>query len=428
MEQINATSTARDTIENTLDNPHNDNNLSLEKSKKNSPNMKFITSKETLVEAISKVGGIVEKRNAIAVLSNILISTLSDGRVKITGTDMDIIAEIIFEAEIEQEGSLTVSVEVLRGIVEKLPSNAKISFATNLETGQVHLSSAKSNFKIPFLDADEFPILQNEKLDGGFFIKAKEFAEMIEKTKICMSVEETRYYLNGVYFHLDDEDDGKEGKKILKAVATDGHRLASSSFSSGDEIEFLAMPGVIVPKKAVVEISKILSKQEGDVKISSTEHRISFEFDNFCFNSKLIDGTFPDYTDVIPKGNPYRMVANVIQLRDAIDRVSTVSSAKTKSVKFTIEEEGSLVISSSSAGAGDGRDEIPVDFPQGSFASILSEGGKFDVGFNAKYLLDVLSVIKTENIEFFLKDETSPTLITAEGNKDDIFVIMPMRI
>ena len=122
------------------------------------------------------------------------------------------------------------------------------------------------------------------------------------------------------------------------------------------------------------------------------------------------------------------MVANVIQLRDAIDRVSTVSSAKTKSVKFTIEEEGSLVISSSSAGAGDGRDEIPVDFPQGSFASVLSEGGKFDVGFNAKYLLDVLSVIKTENIEFFLKDETSPTLITAEGNKDDIFVIMPMRI
>lgn len=372
--------------------------------------MRLIIEKGALLRALNHVTSVVERRNTIPILSNILLEV--DGEeLKLTATDLEreVIERVV--ARGLNPGQITVSAHMLHDIVRKLPDGAEIEIEDGPEDGRMTLSAGRSRFSLQALPAEDFPKLDAGELDYRFQIPAKDLRRLIEKTRFAISTEETRYYLNGIYLHEAEAD----SKAMLRAVATDGHRLAQVEFPLPDGAS--GIPGVIVPRKTVFEIHKLVEDNESIVEIGLSPAKIRFETGPIVLTSKLIDGTFPDYERVIPSGNDKVMNIVNAEFASAVDRVSTLSNDKGRAVKLNIEN-GHLILSVNNPDSGSATENLKVEYTS----------DPLEIGFNAKYLLDISTLLEAETAHFRLADAGSPTMVKEEGDETALYVLMPMRV
>ena len=381
--------------------------------------MRFTIERSVLLRSLSHVQSIVERRTTIPILSNVLMLA-GDGKLDLTATDLDIAVRESAAAAISQAGSTTVAAHTLHDIVRKLPEGAQVEFSLAPDNDRLSLKAGRSQFHLACLPAGDFPAMDapGDKAASGtadaavqFVITAGDLRRLIDKTRFAISTEETRYYLNGIYLHVAQTS----GIKMLRAVATDGHRLARVELPAPGGAD--AMPGIILPRKAVLELHKLIEGVTGDVAVKVTPVRIRFEFDHVTLSSKLIDGTFPDYTRVIPTTNDKLMEVPNQQLRQAVDRVATISSEKSRAVKVNLGKN-QMTVSAKNPDQGSATEELAV-----TYASTPIE-----IGFNARYLLDVASQIDGENAIFEFFDAHSPALIRDSGDDSAQYVLMPMRV
>lgn len=373
----------------------------------NTAEFSFTVEHGDLARALGHGQGVVERRNTIPILGNVLLQTVG-GELSISSTDMDLEFSENIPAQGVQNGATTVPVHTLYDIVRKLPGGSQIMFEAG-ET-QVTLKCGRSKFKLPCLPASDFPSFSMDDYDATFTIAAQGLKRLLDRTKFSMSVEETRFFLNGIFFH-------REGGN-LRAVTTDGHRLAKSELPVEQLPENL--PGIIVPRKTVLELRKLLddSKDPNEaVTVSCSSTRIRFQFGALQLVSKLIDGTFPDYTKVIPTNNDKFLLADAAVFAEAADRVATISAEKTRSIKAAVSG-GKMVLMAQGADAGQAQEEIEIQY----------DGEDINLGFNARFLLDVLGQIEAEQCRVSFNSGNTPVLIQAEGEPGDLFVIMPMRV
>jgi DNA polymerase-3 subunit beta len=371
--------------------------------------MKITIERSELIKSLGHVQGVVERRNTIPILSNVKIDA-TDGRLTLNATDLDLDMVDTVAANVATIGATTISAHTLYDIVRKLPEGSQVELCT-VGDGKIQLSAGRSRFTLSCLPTDEFPVLSGGELPHSFNITAAELRSLIDRTKFAISTEETRYYLNGIYLHKADRD----GVNVLRAVATDGHRLASveTSLPSGAE----NIMGVIVPRKTVTELRKLIDESGDEVVISMSESKIRFSFDNAILTSKLIDGTFPDYQRVIPSGNDKNMEVNCKLFSDAVDRVSAISSEKSRAIKLVLSK-GQLSLSASSPEHGSAIEEIEVNY----------EGDTVEIGFNSAYLLDITRQIEGDTAQVSLADGNSPTILREMDDASALYVIMPMRV
>ena len=371
--------------------------------------MKITIERSELIKSLGHVQSVVERRNTIPILSNVKIEA-AEGRLTLNATDMDLDMVDSVGANVETPGAITVSAHTLYDIVRKLPEGSQVELNASGD-GQMQLSAGRSRFTLSCLPTDEFPVLSGGELPHNFNVTAAELRSLIDRTKFAISTEETRYYLNGIYLHKADRD----GVDVLRAVATDGHRLASveAPLPAGSE----NIPGVIVPRKAVTELRKLIDESGDEVAISMSESKIRFSFDNAVLTSKLIDGTFPDYQRVIPSGNDKDMKVNCKLFSDAVDRVSAISSEKSRASKLVLSS-GLLALSASSPEHGSAEEEIEVTY----------EGDSVEIGFNSAYLLDITRQIEGDTALVSLADGNSPTILREMDDASALYVIMPMRV
>lgn len=372
--------------------------------------MKLTIERSALLNALSHVQSVVERRNTIPILSNILIRA-ETGTVCFIATDLDIEAVDHADAKIDTEGAVTAPAGTLFDVIRKLPAGADVELELNTENHQLAIRSGRSKFSLPTLPAGDFQTLQADAGALEFTIEAVHLRRLIDKTRFAISTEETRYYLNGVYLHVADTDAGKK----LRTVATDGHRLALSEIDAPTGSEDLQ--GVIVPRKAIGEVRRLIDSEDGDVEVSVSETKIVFKSGRAQLTSKLIDGSFPDYARVIPKGNEKAMIIDNKLFEAAVDRVATVSAERSRSVKLTIADR-KLTLAVNSAETGQGQEEIECDY----------QSDAMDIGFNAKYLLDVTAQIEAEDARFLFHDPASPALILDPGDASAQYVLMPLRV
>lgn len=389
-----------------MENAAQQNNAPLDLTNENSSNMLgFTIERSNLIKSLSKLQSFVEKRNTIPILSNIKIASNQAG-LNLTVTDMDLVASEEIEAKIQNEGSITVPANTLYDIVRKLPEGSQIKAELDAESSRVLVTSGNSKFTLSYLPADEFPVMSEGELSHTFTLKAKEFLNLIDKTKFAMSTEETRYYLNGVYFHNVEE-------KIV-AVATDGHRLAKVEIDAPEGAK--NMPGIIVPRKAVNEISKILENQE-EVTISLSDSKIKFNAGKVELLSKVVDGTFPDYQRVIPDNNTKALKINTSALKEAVDRVSTVAADKTKAIKIALSTNNMSLTSQGVEGTS-ANETVECDYAS----------DELEAGFNSRYLLEMLNLIEGDDSNFQLETPNAPVIVTDTEDETALFIIMPMRV
>ncbi|MEM1377994.1 MAG: DNA polymerase III subunit beta, partial [Pseudomonadota bacterium] len=294
--------------------------------------MKFSIERAVLLKAVAQAQSVVERRNTIPILANVLIEADEKG-VQFRATDLDIEAVDSAPAQVQHAGSTTVSAVTLHEIVRKLPDGALVTLADDAGTGRLEVQAGRAHFALATLPREDFPVMANTEYVCNFSAKAPELRRLFDKSKFAISTEETRYYLNGVYMHVADVDGGRR----LRCVATDGHRLAQidAELPSGAE----DMPGVIVPRKAVGELRKLLDEDDLTIAVSVSETKIRFATPAITLTSKVIDGTFPDYTRVIPQANTRRMEVDASEFAQAVDRVSTVSSERSRAVKLALDED-----------------------------------------------------------------------------------------
>ncbi len=371
--------------------------------------MKFTIERADLLKSLGHVQSVVERRNTIPILSNVKFEA-DDGTLRLNATDMDldIVEEVV--ADVTTPGANTVSAHTLYDIVRKLPEGSQVNIDGD-GTGQITLSAGRSRFTLASLPVDEFPVLSGGDLPSQFALKAAELRGLIDRTRFAISTEETRYYLNGIYIHKTD----REGASMLRAVATDGHRLASVELPVPIGAEGIS--GVILPRKAVAELRKLIDETADEVSISLSESKARFAFDNVILTSKLIDGTFPDYERVIPEGNDKVMDLNCSSFAEAVDRVSAISSEKSRAIKLSLSD-GVLVLSASSPEHGSAIEELEVSY----------QGEQIEIGFNSSYLLDVARQINGDMARFTMADAASPTLIQETNDESALYVLMPMRV
>ena len=362
----------------------------------------------TLLKCLSRLQSIVEKRNTIPILSNIKIES-KDGGLQLTATDMDLVATETIEATISQSGAVTVPAQTFYDIVRKLPDGAQISLSVDDATTQLVIESGNSRFALSFLPANDFPIMSEGALSHTFTLESKECLRLIDKCRFAMSNEETRYYLNGVFLHTSSEGDK------LKAVATDGHRLARIEVALPAGAS--GMPSVIIPRKTVNELRKLLEEQGDEVEVGLSDSKIRFASGNLVLLSKLVDGTFPDYARVIPESNEALMEVDSKLFTQAVDRVSTISAEKTRGVKFGLSQ-GKIVLTSQSPEAGIATEEVEVTY----------SAEAFEIGFNSRYVLDMMGQLEGETAQFLFSDANAPALVSDPGDVSALYVIMPMRV
>ncbi|MGB3469441.1 MAG: DNA polymerase III subunit beta [Erythrobacter sp.] len=374
--------------------------------------MKATIERATLMRCMSHVQSVVERRNTIPILSNVLIDAHEDGSVKVMATDLDLqIVETMTASSVETAGAITVSAHLLNDIIRKLPDGCQVSLVA--AENRLEVKAGRAKFKLPTLPRDDFPVIVEGDLPTSFELPAKLLAEMIDRTKFAISTEETRYYLNGIFLHVTDEDE-----PVLKAAATDGHRLARFTLARPEGAE--GMPDVIVPRKAVGEIRKLLEEVDGNVLIDLSASKIRFTLSGeggVVLTSKLIDGTFPDYSRVIPTGNDKLLKLDPKLFFAGVDRVATIATEKTRAVKMALEKD-KVVLSVTSPDNGNAAEEVEAEYN--------SEG--FEIGFNANYLKDILSQIDSDTVELHLADPGAPTLIRKDDASPALYVLMPMRV
>lgn len=370
--------------------------------------MRVTIERSTFLKALNHVQSVVERRNTIPILSNVLVHA-GKGVVKLTATDLDIEIIEIVTADVAREGAATVPAHMLYDIVRKLPDGAQLELEQSGDKGRVAIHAGKSKFSLQALPPEDFPDLASGETGNAFSLAVNDLKLLIDKTRFAISTEETRYYLNGIYFHE------VASGPFLRAVATDGHRLAQAQIARPTGSE--NMPGIIVPRKTVLELAKLLESDDGDVKVSLSASKIRFEVGKLTLTSKLIDGTFPDYERVIPKNNDKILVADRKTFSDAVDRVSTISLEKSRAVKLSVAE-GRLSLAVNNPDSGSAEEEIAAEY--------TSE--PMEIGFNSRYLLDVAGQIGAETIRFELQDAGSPTVILDPKDAQSLYVLMPMRV
>ncbi len=375
--------------------------------------MKLTIERAALLRSLNHVQSVVERRNTIPILSNVQLQ-VADGRLGLTATDMDLAIVETVDAGIETDGSTTAPAHTLYDIVRKLPDGAQVELDAAGDAGQVQLRAGRSRFTLQSLPTSDFPQMTSGDLPHRFKLKAADLRALIDRTRFAISTEETRYYLNGIYLHMvaESEDGGGE---MLRAVATDGHRLARVEIPLPDGAA--GIPGVIVPRKTVNELRKLIDETEEDVEIGLSDAKIRFAFDDVELTSKLIDGTFPDYDRVIPQGNDKSLDVDCQYFAAAVDRVATISTEKSRAVKLSVEN-GVVTLSASSPDSGTATEEIEVDYQQDAI----------EIGFNARYLLDITQQIEGETAQFSMADAASPTVIRDGDDKSALYVLMPMRV
>ncbi|WP_375461896.1 DNA polymerase III subunit beta [uncultured Enterovirga sp.] len=379
--------------------------------------MKVTVERAALLKALGHVHRVVERRNTIPILSNVLLRAEEDG-LRLKATDLDIEVTETVRAEVTQPGATTVPAHVIYDIVRKLADGAQVSLETTGETGQMQLRSGRSRFMLQALPETDFPDIAAGEMPHGFGLPASDLRRLIEKTQFAISTEETRYYLNGIFLHTIEV----EGATMLRAVATDGHRLARVEMPAPEGSA--GMPGLIVPRKAVAEIQKLVADESADaeVRIDLSPAKIRFAFGGersggVVLTSKLIDGTFPDYQRVIPTGNDKRLILERKDFQNAVDRVSTISSERGRAVKLALTE-GRMTLSVNNPDSGNAVEEIDADY----------DAAPLDVGFNARYLLDITNQLDGDTALFKLADPGSPTIIQDREGASTLYVLMPMRV
>ena len=367
--------------------------------------MKFTIDRISLLRPLGQVQSVVERRNTIPILANVVLQA-ADGQLSMTATDMDMDIATKVECAVGTAGTTTVSAHLLYDIVRKLPEGAEVD--VTVADGHARINAGRSDFRLPTLPVEDFPAISVGDMQDAFMLTAADARDMIDATRFAISTEETRYYLNGIYLHKSEQGD-------LCAVATDGHRLALTR--QGLPAGATAMPSIIVPRKAVNEVRKLLDDFDGEIGVALSETRAEFSIGSVHLRTKLIDGTFPDYTRVIPRGNDRIMQVDSASFSAAVDRVSTISSEKSRAVKMRLQP-GMLNLSASSTDASSAVEEIEVSY----------DGAEMEIGFNARYLLDIASQVDSDTIEFALADQGSPSLVRAPGDEATLFVLMPMRV
>lgn len=371
--------------------------------------MKFVIPKPVIYKTLSHLQNIVNKKNTLPILSNILIEA-EQNSLTLSSTDMDISIKETINCNVFDPGSTTLNAQIMFDIVKKLPDSSEVEFISN--DGKIlTIRSNVSKFSLSCLPKDEFPIIETASTGKRLTVKSKTMFNLINKTKFAISNEETRYFLNGLYFNISSKDNSN----ILTFVGTDGHRLATaSSTTNGTNNE---VPGVIIPKKTINELSKLLSENTDDLEIDISSNKIIFYIDNLILISKLIDGNFPDYTRVIPNNNKNHMIVNRLNLLSAVDRVSTIANEKSPSIKFKIFKN--LVnLSTINNENSTATEDIEVNY----------DGNEIEIGFNSKYIMDILDNLEGEDIKILFNDNSTPIIAQEQSNSEIIYVLMPMRV
>jgi DNA polymerase III subunit beta len=376
--------------------------------------MKVTVERAALLRSLGHVHRVVERRNTIPILSNVLLRSDGEG-LRLKATDLDIEVTETIPADVSESGATTVPAHVIYDIVRKLPEGAQVSLETPGDSGQMQIRSGRSRFMLQALPESDFPDLAAGEMPFRFALPPADLKRLIDKTQFAISTEETRYYLNGIFFHTIEAAAGGGSGTVLRAVATDGHRLARVEIPAPQGSD--GMPGVIIPRKAVAEIQKLVEAAEENVGIELSSSKIRLTFGGVVLTSKLIDGTFPDYQRVIPAGNDKSLVVERDEFAKAVDRVSTISSERGRAVKLALND-GRLVLSVNNPDSGSATEELEVDY----------EAPALDIGFNARYLLDITGQLDGDTALFKLADPGSPTLIQDRDGAPALYVLMPMRV
>lgn len=370
--------------------------------------IKLNIERAALLKALSHVQSVVERRQTIPILSNVLIETSGD-TVRFKATDNEIeIAESV-PAAVEVQGAITVPAHKLYDIVKKLADGSQVAMAFNPETSQLGIQSGRSKFALASLPADGFPSMAKENMPFHFEMNAVDIVDLISKTSFAVSMEETRYNLNGIYFH---EKHGEKGG--LSAVATDGHRLACATVALPSGAE--GIPGVIIPRKTIGELSKLAAEVEGKIEVELSANQIRFKIADVELSSRLIDGTYPEYEKVIPQNNEKVLEADAAVLSDVIERVAVVSE-KSRGIKLALSEN-LLQVFAASVDEGSAEDEMDAAYTAETV----------EIGFNYRYLLDILAQVKGGTVQMKLMDGLSPVILTDAKDDTALYVLMPMRV
>jgi len=372
--------------------------------------MKATLERTDLLKSLTHVHRVVERRNTIPILSNVLLKAEA-GALKLKATDLDMEVLETIPAMVEVDGATTVPAHMIYDIVRKLPDGSQVVLETTGDNATLELRAGRSRFALQMLPEADFPDLAAGEFGHGFTLAAGDIRKLIDTTQFAISTEETRYYLNGIYLHTVDSPNGQK----FRAVATDGHRLAQAEIPAPSGSA--GMPGIIVPRKTVGEIQKLLEEPDADVQLEISEAKIRVTTGSVVLTSKLIDGTFPDYGRVIPQNNDKELRVDRDEFKEAVDRVSTISSERGRAVKLSISE-GRLVLTVNNPDSGSATEELAVDY----------ETDPLDIGFNSRYLLDIANQLNSDTALFRLADSGSPTLVQDSTVDDCLFVLMPMRV
>lgn len=372
--------------------------------------MKITIERAALLRSLGHVQSVVERRNTIPILSNVLMKA-ENGRLSLSATDMDLEVVETVAAQITGEGRITAPAHTLYDIVRKLRDGAQVELDASGDHGTMVLRSGRSTFTLACLPAEDYPIMGGAPLSHEFLLSANDLKSLIDRTRFAISTEETRYYLNGIFLHAT-----RSGEvQVLRAAATDGHRLARVEVPLPEGAD--GMPGIIVPRKTVQELRKLLEEVGQAVRIELSDTKIRFDLGDGILTSKLIDGTFPEYDRVIPAGNDKILEVDCKLFAEAVDRVSTISTEKSRAVKLAAEH-GMLTLSATSPENGTATEEIEVGY----------SSTPLEIGFNSRYLLDITQQIEGDGLQFVLSDSGSPTIVRDSGDHSALYVLMPMRV
>ena len=371
--------------------------------------MQFVVNRDTLLKSLNFVQGVVEKKNTLPILSNVLLQ-LKDKKLSIVATDLDIIFyDVISEVKILNEGSTTTSAAILYDILRKISSNSELNFELKSEN-KLSLKSENADFNLLCLPTDNFPTFADEFEGHEISLNNNRFLKLLNKTKISISNDDTRHYLNGIFLHITEA----HGRNFLTGVATDSHRLSSSSLEVDNTSDFTSL---IIPRKTVFQLCSLLSESTNQLTMQTSDNKIKFTLGNMKLISKVIDGKFPDYKKVVPTTNDKTLVVSSRDFINSIERVASVSLDRKEGVKLAINKE-SVQLSVNSANSGEGNEIIKAQF----------NADNLQISFNSKYLIDIASEVEDKNLKLNLKDSVSPVLIEDSSDKNSYYVIMPMKI
>ena len=367
--------------------------------------MKFTVSREALLRPLQLVAGVVEKRTTMPVLSNVLIQ-IEGNQLTLTGTDMEVeMVGRVTLVEPAQEGTITVPAKKLLDLTKSLPDDAFITF--HVEEDRVLMKSGRSRYNLTSLPGDDFPNVQHDQGELAFSILQGDLKRGIDATSFSMAHQDVRYYLNGMLFELE--------QNVLRTVSTDGHRLAMAAVPA--KIDIADKKQVIVPRKGVMELVRLLNDPESEIQISLSTNHIRVVTTDFSFTSKLVDGKFPDYQRVLPRGGDKEMIADRQQLKATLSRAAILTNEKYRGIRL-IFDNGNLQVLANNPEQEEAEENMMIDY----------QSERLEIGFNVNYVLDVLGNLNCEQVSLMMSDSNSSSLLKDFDSDDAMYVVMPMRL